>query len=554
MSARTGQLSATRVSLVVVVAGMVVLLAALLAYEAYHAAQSQRRTAERALYEYASMAAAAFRDRYHDRWIADARRALGAATSGLAVSPFDPLVSLAVLRPPASEVLPCSTGTPDRARRYLRIDLRTGAVDAEPRDLPLAERAVLERAVRDATQRLPAPEEPYLLARASAANTASFVVVGVRFVRLGAPIGLYAFTACPTAFSQQVVREVLEGPSLLPPGIAGASGNRDLLSVQVHDAAGALLTWGDGLASVYRARVSLEDVGYSASVALREPALAHVAVGALETSRVPLLIGLLALTAALGAVALAQLRREHELARMRADFTSSVSHELRTPLTQILLYGETLLLDRARTREDRRAAAETIVQEAGRLMQMVENVLAFGRLRGRGNRPVEGDVALDAAIRSAVAILEPLATAAGMRLEVSGGAHVVRADPSMLRQVLLNLVDNAIKYGLPGQVIRLQVSRAADRVRLAVSDEGAGIALSDRERVWLPYVRLPHPHGRGGTGLGLAVVRELVDLMGGRTWIEDSPGSRGSRFIVELESAASARSAPAPRSDSLVAP
>ncbi|MBC7896094.1 MAG: HAMP domain-containing histidine kinase, partial [Cytophagaceae bacterium] len=547
MPARPGTLSPSRVSLVVFVAAMVVLLAALLAYEAHQAAQSQRRTAERALREYASMAAAEFHDRFRERWRGEARRALGAATTGLAVSPFDPLVSLAVLRESSADVLPCAAGQPDRARRMVRVDLRTNAVEVDPASVGVAERDRLVAAARQATQRLPAPEEPYLLARVTDGVDRPFLVIGVRFVRLGAPIGLYAFTVCPSALAREVPRRVFDDSPLLPSSIVGASDNRSMIAVDLRDGAGPVGAWGEGERSPYAASVGLEDAGFTATIALRASAVGNVSVGSLARSRVPLLIGLLALTAILGAVALVQLRREHDLAQMRADFTSSVSHELRTPLTQIMLYGETLLLDRARTPADRRVAAETIVREAGRLMQMVENVLAFGRLRRDANPPVLQSVEVAPVVHEAVAMLQPLADAVGtpVVLSVDEGSRVT-GDRAMLRQVLLNLLDNAIKYGAPGTPVRVAAYQRDGRLRLAVSDGGRGVPVEERERVWLPYVRLPQAQGRGGTGLGLSVVRELVGLMQGRVWVEDVAGASGACFVVELGLAAAAVDAPAP--------
>jgi signal transduction histidine kinase len=120
-----------------------------------------------------------------------------------------------------------------------------------------------------------------------------------------------------------------------------------------------------------------------------------------------------------------------------------------------------------------------------------------------------------------------------------------------LRQVILNLLDNAVKYGRPGQTITIAAERGdgegpstngagANRVvRLTISDDGTGIPPSDRERIWSPYVRL-RSNGearRAGSGIGLAVVRELVEAMDGRTWVEAAkPNGTGARFVVELAS------------------
>jgi signal transduction histidine kinase len=92
--------------------------------------------------------------------------------------------------------------------------------------------------------------------------------------------------------------------------------------------------------------------------------------------------------------------------------------------------------------------------------------------------------------------------------------------------------------------VRVDGTARDGRLRIAVSDGGRGVPVEERERVWLPYVRLPHAQGRGGTGLGLSVVRELVLLMHGRVWVEDDDASRGARFVVELDLAAPAPAEP----------
>jgi signal transduction histidine kinase len=108
-------------------------------------------------------------------------------------------------------------------------------------------------------------------------------------------------------------------------------------------------------------------------------------------------------------------------------------------------------------------------------------------------------------------------------------------DRAALRQTLLNLLDNAVKYGPAGQTVRLAVQRTGTRVRLTVDDGGPGIAAEDRERVWLPFYRLERDarSAIAGSGIGLAVVRDLISLHGGRVCVEDAPGG-GARFVVEL--------------------
>jgi signal transduction histidine kinase len=261
-------------------------------------------------------------------------------------------------------------------------------------------------------------------------------------------------------------------------------------------------------------------------------------------SRLPLLFGLLAVTAGLAAVALRQLRREQELARLRADFTSSVSHELRTPLTQILLFAETLELGRVGGEGERRLALGIIVQEARRLAHLVENVLQLSRAERRMVRVRTEEQPLAPLLRETVERFAPLA-AGSTRLETEldeGLVAPVHADS--LRQIVINLLDNAVKYGGGEGAVSLRATLADGRARLAVDDAGSGIAPEDRTKVWEPFVRLERSPAVAGSGIGLAVVRELVTAHGGACWVEAAPGG-GARFVVELPNGRHAASAEA---------
>jgi signal transduction histidine kinase len=210
-------------------------------------------------------------------------------------------------------------------------------------------------------------------------------------------------------------------------------------------------------------------------------------------------------------------------------------------LAQILLFGETLALGRTRGDGERRLAARTIVEEARRLMRMVDNILVFSRIRRAPITPCAERVDLWRLACEVSSGFEPLAAARGARVDVGAGmarGHAgvweVAADPWLVRQILLNLLDNAVKHGREGQVVRVALSGDAAQVRLTVDDEGPGVPAADRERIWDPYVRLPEGGGgQEGSGLGLAVVRDLAAALGGRVWVED--GARGgARFGLSL--------------------
>jgi signal transduction histidine kinase len=275
---------------------------------------------------------------------------------------------------------------------------------------------------------------------------------------------------------------------------------------------------------------------------LRPELASQLIVGGLPRSRLPLLGAVFVLTAGLLAVALRQLYRQQELARLRTEFVSGVSHELRTPLAQIRWFAELLHLGKLRSDEERSRSAGIIDQEARRLTYLVENVLNFSRAEKGTNRVTPEPLDLDTEIRDAVEMFTPLARSRRMTLRAVPSGLTVTADRNALRQILLNLLDNAAKYGPAGQTITVgsQTSPAmeAPRVRIWVEDEGPGIPPGDRVRVWEPYVRLTRASesATGGSGIGLSVVRELVALQHGASWIEAAGAGGGARVVIELPS------------------
>jgi len=270
-------------------------------------------------------------------------------------------------------------------------------------------------------------------------------------------------------------------------------------------------------------------------------------IGGLPRSRLPLLLALLGLTAGLVATAIFQLQRARKLTRLRSDFVSQVSHELRTPLTQIRMFAETLRLGRVRSDAEGRRSLDIIDREARRLGHLVENILQFSRGE-RGTLELARTVQpLAPLVREVVEELGPLMESRGARVRVrladDGGDRIEAAvDAGGFRQILLNLLDNAVKYGPGEQEICVELGRreasddsAPPRLRLAVDDQGPGVPRRDRERIWQSFRRLERDRGNAvaGTGIGLAVVRGLVERHGGRAWVEESSRG-GARFVVEL--------------------
>jgi signal transduction histidine kinase len=328
---------------------------------------------------------------------------------------------------------------------------------------------------------------------------------------------------------------------LLPRALTGGVALDSIGSVAVRDAAGT---------PIYRTEpqypssiVGHDTLGHSVAdlrvdVSLRPEIAGKLVIGGLPRSRLPLLAGLLVLTAGLIVIALIQLKRESDLAALRTQFVSGVSHELRTPLAQIRMFAETLVLGRVRSEDERRRSLAIIDQEARRLTTLVENLLHFSRSERQTLRVAPVPTLLGPLVRAVLESFSPLAEARRVRLATSLADGVVACvDEGAMRQMLLNLLDNAVKYGPEGQVVTAGVEsvRGGDRVRVWVQDQGPGIPASERERIWERFWRLERDRGSAvaGTGIGLSVVCELAALHGGRAWVETAPGG-GARFVIDL--------------------
>jgi signal transduction histidine kinase len=259
---------------------------------------------------------------------------------------------------------------------------------------------------------------------------------------------------------------------------------------------------------------------------------------------------LLMCTALVIAIAAGSSRRETLLARARSDFIAGVSHDLRMPLAQILLAGETLTLKRDRDEKDRLGLANSIVRETRRLIALVENVLLFSRAGAVEIRPTLRPHDVDELFADAIEAVQLAADDAGQTITVHPAPSVrVLGDRQLIRQALVNLIDNALKYGARGQRVVLSARRhSPSLVRLWVEDQGPGVPRPERFRVFEPYERLARDQvsERTGTGLGLSVVHHIARVSEGRVWLEDAEGG-GTRAVLELRSAESPEFAvPAP--------
>ena len=247
-------------------------------------------------------------------------------------------------------------------------------------------------------------------------------------------------------------------------------------------------------------------------------------------------VGLIGLSLAL-LVAIAVLGlRVGALARLRSDLASSVTHELRTPLTQIRLAAETVLLGRSPSPEAERRSLASIVDETKRLQQLIDNVLHFSRAERQSTRMRVEPIELRPVVERAADDLAPLVAGRGIVLLVDIPEHlVVQGNANALRQIVLNLLDNGARYGPDRQTITVGAAARDGQVEFWVEDRGPGVPVDERVRVWNAFVRLDRDRESvvTGTGLGLTVVRELVQAQGGGCWIEGASG-QGARVVVRL--------------------
>jgi len=229
-----------------------------------------------------------------------------------------------------------------------------------------------------------------------------------------------------------------------------------------------------------------------------------------------------------------ELRR---LERVRQDFVANVSHEFKTPLTAIQGFAETLLSGALEDRSSNRRFLEIIRDHAIRLARLTDDLLKLARIEA-GKLEVEFfPVGLTELIERCAdtALLKASRKQISLEIEVPAGLPPVRGDASLLRDVLQNLLDNAIQYTSPGGRIQVTAAVGPREAVITVSDTGIGIPLADQERIFERFYRVDAARSReeGGTGLGLSIAKHIVEAHGGRIWVESEVG-RGSKFSFSI--------------------
>ncbi|HEU5191589.1 MAG TPA: HAMP domain-containing sensor histidine kinase [Methylomirabilota bacterium] len=238
-------------------------------------------------------------------------------------------------------------------------------------------------------------------------------------------------------------------------------------------------------------------------------------------------------------------RRESEMIRLKSDFVANVSHDLKTPLALIRMFGETLEMNRVPDEATRREYYGVITRESERLSRLIDNVLDFSRIEEGRRRYVLAAGSIEPVIFEVMEAFRHPLTQLGFKVsvEVEPDLPEVDLDAEAMQQAVANLVDNAIKYSDARRHLTVTARRADDAVAVAVADEGIGIPPREQERIFDKFYRVGHSdtQGRRGSGVGLALVKHIVDAHGGRVGVESRVGE-GSRFTIILPAAGSAPS------------
>jgi two-component system phosphate regulon sensor histidine kinase PhoR len=246
-------------------------------------------------------------------------------------------------------------------------------------------------------------------------------------------------------------------------------------------------------------------------------------------------------------------RAERRASQLKGDFIANVSHELKTPLSLIRMFAELLATGKHKGEAMAREYAGIITRESDRLSHLIDNVLDFARLeRGKASyRFAEGH--LEEVVARALDVLRHRLEKEKLRLktEIEPDLPPVRMDEDAMTLVLLNLVDNAVKYAGDGGEVSVRLRRAPGAVALVVSDRGAGIALDEQARIFERFYRAESARTRNvrGSGIGLALVKHIAEAHGGRVEVASVPG-KGSTFTVYVPVAPIVAPAPEERAAS----
>lgn len=497
--------------------GLTGILTAFLTVQAALAARYQRVAAERVLHDYAALGAEGVAQRLKTLLAIRISAAFTSAAAGRGTGPISVASLRAAANGNARDVL-------DALADSAHI-LRVSASDS------------LASTLRRATAELP-----------------SYAYFGMQWIPGASPPALRVFQplregatsamefTLPAQGVSALLTKLVEKDPILPASVThGAAAVAAGVGLRVVSAHTTLADRHFDAASPFHSALALDQPygDLAVDVSVSEWLAPALVIGGLPRSRVPLLASLLVLTIALTIAAGDQIRRESELSRLREDFVSGVSHELRTPLAQIRMFAETIRLGRVRSPEESDRSLGIIENETRRLEHLVENLLHFSRAERGALRVQPERTNLTSLLQDIVTQFAPLAARSESTIALALEPDVMAdVDAAAIRQIIPNLLDNAVKYGKHGQTITVRLTADDHHARIEVEDGGDGIIAADRPRIWERFWRSESARRAGitGTGVGLAIVSDLVRLHGGLASARDADhGARtGACIVVDL--------------------
>ncbi len=236
--------------------------------------------------------------------------------------------------------------------------------------------------------------------------------------------------------------------------------------------------------------------------------------------------------------------------KYKSEFLANMSHELRTPLNAIIGFSEVLLERMFGDLNDKQAEYLGDILTSGQhLLSLINDILDLSKVEA-GQMELElGEFSLQQALENGLTMLKERASRHGitLNLELDPDLDVIEADERKVKQVVFNLLSNAVKFTPDGGHVAVMARRTDDELQIAVRDTGIGIAPEDQARIFEEFRQVGQGSAKAeGTGLGLALTRRLVELHGGRLWVESEPGV-GSTFTLTLPQPAAVHTTEAPQ-------
>ena len=463
----------SRVTIAVVVCTFTA--ASVAAYQVYNAVCAQESAAQRALLSHARFAAWTFTREANVELERAARRVL-APTVSLAAGHASAIAPSILVAEGIRTARRCACVAVPDVRFTFAVDLTrdsavVGAVGDEMPETPgsATEQAIIAH-VRSGIDSGAVVGDPVIDRLSTDGTLAIAYILAGTAAASGTPHTAYGYAFDVASAGRAVFPAVLASRALLPPTASSTLPADSALTLSVSGADNRVIFRSSATralrpAATFGMTGAFE--GFAVRVAMRPAFASRVAIGNWTWNRSQFVLGLITLSAGLVIVSLLQLHRERHLARVKSELVSGVSHELRTPLAQIRMFAEMLRLGWVRSDDERQRSVAIIDQEARRLTHLVENILQFSRAERSTPRVSVGPLDLATLVDEVVESFAPLAGTRGVTVRTAHTGHpVARADRDALRQVLLNLLDNAVKYGPVGQTVLVRLRHVDGAVRL----------------------------------------------------------------------------------------